>query len=116
MTLRSLVISTLLASAAALTADAVVPALGAAASAAKWELGVGRSKLLRAKTDIVRVFVADPTIANVIQVSPREVMLMGKAEGTTNVTIWLGDPAPRTVILVLRVSSEDQTSSPAVTR
>jgi Flp pilus assembly secretin CpaC len=111
-----LVFSALLLAAAALAADAVAPVLGAAVPTAEWELGVGRSKLLRAETNIVRVFVADSTIADVVQVSPREVMLMGKAEGRTDVTIWLGDPTPRTVILVLRVSSEDQTPSPAVAR
>ncbi|MGD0901145.1 MAG: pilus assembly protein N-terminal domain-containing protein [Thermoguttaceae bacterium] len=64
----------------------------------------GRSKLLRAGADIRRTAVADAGIADVIQVAPRELMIVGKAAGKTDVTIWIGDKAPEPVVLSVNVA------------
>ena len=50
-----------------------------------------RSKLLRSKIDISRSAVVDPTVCDVVQFSPREVSIIGKSQGATNVTFWFQD-------------------------
>lgn len=50
-------------------------------------LVVGQSQIL--KVDILdRVAVADPKIADVVVVSDREILVNGKAEGTTSLHVW----------------------------
>jgi len=60
-----------------------------------------RSTLMRSKVDISRSAVVDPSICDVIQFSPREVSIIGKSQGATNVTFWFHDPAllPRTFLV-----------------
>jgi pilus assembly protein CpaC len=49
---------------------------------------LGRGELVRFTSDIVRVAVAEPKIADAIVVSPREVMIAAKGVGKTTVAIW----------------------------
>lgn len=49
---------------------------------------VGKSKLIHLGTQVSRVAVGDPNIADFKVVSPTELMLLGKAVGTTNITMW----------------------------
>ena len=60
-----------------------------------------RSKLLRSKVDILRSAVVDPSVCDVVQFSPREVSIIGKSQGATNVTFWFQDPTlvPRTFLV-----------------
>jgi len=62
-----------------------------------------RSTLLRAKVDITRSAVVDPTICDVVQFSPHEVSIIGKSTGATNVTFWFQDPSilPRTFLVTV---------------
>jgi Flp pilus assembly secretin CpaC len=55
-------------------------------------LGIRRSLLLRAKVDIHRTAVVDPAICEIVQTTPRELSLVGRAAGQTNVTFWFSEP------------------------
>ncbi|HND52315.1 MAG TPA: pilus assembly protein N-terminal domain-containing protein [Pirellulaceae bacterium] len=68
------------------------------------KLSMRQSKLLRLRVDLFRTAVVDPTVCDVVQFSPREICLMGKSAGTTNVTFWIGDGEPRP--LTYRVTVE----------
>jgi pilus assembly protein CpaC len=65
------------------------------------EVNVGRSLLLRTKSDIYRTAVVDPRAVEVIQFTPREVSLIGKGTGATHVTFWFrdGDGVPVTYLV-----------------
>lgn len=62
---------------------------------------VHRSKLLRSQTEITRTAIVDPSICDVAQYTMRDVAIIGKAIGATNVTFWFSDPnvAPRTYLV-----------------
>ncbi|HET8746395.1 MAG TPA: type II and III secretion system protein family protein [Ramlibacter sp.] len=51
-------------------------------------LTAGRSALLRLQSDAARVSVGNPDIADVTLINPREVYLLGKKAGSTNVFVW----------------------------
>lgn len=51
-------------------------------------LVAGRGRLLRFATDLQRVAVAEPKIADAVVLSPREIMINAKAAGNTTVVIW----------------------------
>lgn len=54
-------------------------------------LTAGRGELLQFSDETTRVSVSDPTIADVVVVSPHEVVVNGKTSGATTVMIWHGD-------------------------
>lgn len=49
---------------------------------------VGKSLLIDLKSDAKRVSVANPEVAEVLVVTPRQVMINGLAEGETSIIIW----------------------------
>lgn len=49
---------------------------------------VGKSTVLQLPVATNRVAIADPNIADVVLIGPREVYVLGKAVGTTNLTSW----------------------------
>lgn len=51
-------------------------------------LSVGRSTLLRLPEPVSRVSIGNPTVADVTTISERELYLLGKDIGSTNVIIW----------------------------
>jgi pilus assembly protein CpaC len=51
-------------------------------------LHVGKSTLLRVPDSIDRISVGNPSIADVTLISQREIYLLGKALGATNVIVW----------------------------
>lgn len=57
-------------------------------------LVVGRGQLLQFPVDIKQVAASEPKIADVIVISPREVMVNAKGAGRTTVVIWDGGPSP----------------------
>jgi Flp pilus assembly secretin CpaC len=59
--------------------------------------------LLRAAANIRRAAVVDSRVSDVIQVGPRDVVLLGKGVGKTDVTIWIGDQTPQPVVVLVRV-------------
>lgn len=65
-------------------------------SAAEWEtrpvervsVTIGKSMLIETSASLARVSVADPRVADALVLSPRQVYLMGKTAGVTNLTLW----------------------------
>ena len=51
-------------------------------------LVTGKSTLLRLDAPIDRVSVGNPAVADVTIISPRELYLLGKSFGSTNVILW----------------------------
>ena len=52
------------------------------------QISIGKSRLYKYSEPITRISVADPAIADVMVVSPKEIYLVGKKVGATNVFIW----------------------------
>src|SRR5438105_5129621 len=53
-------------------------------------LTTGRGELLQFSSDIKQVAAAEPKIADVVVINPREVMVDAKEPGKTTVVIWEG--------------------------
>lgn len=51
-------------------------------------LAIGKSTLIDSQTDIKRVSLAAPEIADTIVLSPRQIYVVGKGVGSTNLTLW----------------------------
>lgn len=51
-------------------------------------LAVGKSALVRLQTEASRLSVGNPDIADVTLINPREVYVLGKKVGSTNVFVW----------------------------
>ncbi len=58
-------------------------------------LTLGRGELVQFSSDIVKVAVAEPKVADAIVVSPREVMIAAKGLGKTTVAIWETGKSPQ---------------------
>lgn len=66
-------------------------------SAPRFALTIGKSVILQSETDIARVSVAQPEVADFVLLSPRQVYVTGRAPGITNLTIWDKGDKIRTV-------------------
>jgi pilus assembly protein CpaC len=65
------------------------PAAQAQATAARdLFMAVGKSSIIDSPVDIERVLVADGEVAEAVAVSPREVVVNGKAPGQTTLIVW----------------------------
>lgn len=49
---------------------------------------LGKSTLVRLPAPVVRISVGNPSVADVVLINPREVYLLGKSIGSTNVILW----------------------------
>ena len=65
---------------------AQAPALSAALP--RVSLTAGRSTVLAIDFDITRIAVTNPAVADAVVVSPREVLIDGKAQGTISLIVW----------------------------
>jgi pilus assembly protein CpaC len=75
------------------------------------DLLLGRGELLQFNSDVVRVAVAEPKVADAVVVSPREVMVNAKGAGYTTVIVWETGLAPaRYNIRVVEDSSTSEAS------
>lgn len=70
---------------AALAADVGTPA---GETATPVDVPVGKSTLLRTPDAVARLSVGNPLVVDAIVISPREVYLLGKKVGSTNVIVW----------------------------
>ena len=68
------------------------------------DLRLGKASLLRLPQAVERISVGNPTIADVTMISPREVYILGKDLGTTNVIIW--GAGGHTTIVDARVTAD----------
>ncbi|KHK02263.1 type II and III secretion system protein family protein [Desulfovibrio sp. TomC] len=66
-------------------------------SAPRLALTIGKSVILQSETDIARVSVAQPDVADFVLLSPRQVYVTGRAPGITNLTLWDKGDKIRTV-------------------
>ncbi len=69
-----------------------------------------RSQLIVTRANVVRMAVADPSIVDVVQYSPREIAVIGLELGTTTLTIWFDDGSQPLIYLVetIRDPSEEE--------
>ncbi|MFT7642449.1 MAG: pilus assembly protein CpaC [Pirellulaceae bacterium] len=72
--------------------------------AGEFSVSVGRNKILRSDFDIYRSAVVDPSICEVSQFTPREVAIVGKRHGTTEVTFWMAGEDTRPASFLIRVT------------
>lgn len=68
------------------------------------QLVVGKSTLLRLPAPIARISVGNPAVADVTLISTRELYLLGKTFGSTNVIMWARNGA--TTIIDVSVSAD----------
>jgi len=59
-----------------------------AVSAPRLALTAGKSAVIKTQVDVARVSVGDPSVADFVLLSPRQVYVAGKASGVTNLTFW----------------------------
>ena len=91
-------------------AEAALPAAlpeGRTELAPAMQLAEGKSSIVRLQHPAARVAVGDARVADVILLNPREVYMLGRSVGTTNLIVWqkTGD----TVIADLTVSADTAT-------
>jgi pilus assembly protein CpaC len=80
--------------AAALFLLACVSAVAQSAVTREISVISGRGELLTFGRDVNKVVVSEPKIADALVVSPTEVMVNGKAPGTTTLVVWESGSAP----------------------
>ena len=90
---RSMACSCLLALCAALWspgvgAQGIVDSKAVASEVQRFELGVGKSKVVDLTTAIKRASLANPEVADTVVLSPKQIYLTGKAIGVTTLTLW----------------------------
>ena len=90
---RSMACSCLLALCAALWSQGVgaqgmVDSKAVATEVQRFELGVGKSKVVDLTTSIKRASLANPEVADTVVLSPKQIYLTGKAVGVTTLTLW----------------------------
>ncbi|MBM3746019.1 MAG: type II and III secretion system protein [Acidobacteria bacterium] len=104
MRVRLFPIVLLMCSAAALAQTQPVQAT---AAARELVLVAGRGELIQFATEVVRVAIAEPKIADAVVVSPRELMVNAKSVGRTTLVIWESGSEPlRYEIRVVADSTE----------
>lgn len=59
--------------------------------AAKLDVTLGKSTLLKLPNAIKRISVGSPSVADVMMINPQEVYVLGKIVGMTNITLWARD-------------------------
>ena len=72
----------------------------------KIKLRVRRSILLRTKVDVYRTAIVDEAVCDIVQFTPREVSIIGRAIGQTHVTFWFDDPAMAPLTYVVEVKPD----------
>ena len=60
----------------------------AAAQAEKLGVAVGKSVIVESKEPIKRISIARPDVADALVLSPRQIYIIGKTPGVTNLTLW----------------------------
>ena len=72
------------------------------------EVMVRRGKVLRTRMNLYRTAVVDPMVCDVIQFTPREVQIVGKAVGATHVTFWFEGGLRRPVTYLVRIVPDQE--------
>jgi Flp pilus assembly secretin CpaC len=69
------------------------------------KLTAGKQTIFRSPTNVHRTLVADPGVCGVNQFSARELAIVARAPGKTEVTIWLSDSEMAPLIYIVEVRS-----------
>ena len=69
-------------------AQGMIESKPVANEAQRFELGVGKSKVVDLTTSIKRASLANPEVADTVVLSPKQIYLTGKAIGVTTLTLW----------------------------
>ena len=69
----------------------------AQAGASDMDVTLGKSTLLKLPVPIKRISVGSPSIADVKMINSREVYVLGKLIGMTNITLWTKDGKSRVI-------------------
>jgi Flp pilus assembly secretin CpaC len=90
-----------------LAADRFVATSPLSVTGATLELRVarGRSRLLRSFAEVRRTAVADPSVMEILQVSPSELVIIGRSTGTTHLTVWPGNAFLSPVVILVHVAA-----------
>src|SRR5206468_12820514 len=67
------------------------------------KLRAGRSLQLRAKADVYRTAVVDPAVCDIAQFAPRELSVIGRRAGQTQITFWFDNPSMPSLKYVIDV-------------
>lgn len=70
------------------------------------ELSIGKSSLMRVAAPIERISVGNPNIADISMINSRELYLIGKNYGSTNLLIWRRDGATMAVDVNVNIDAE----------
>lgn len=70
--------------------------------AAPLRIASGKSRLVKVASDILRVAVGNPDNLDVILITPREIYVLGKQAGSTNIFLW--SKGGKTTVLEITVS------------
>jgi pilus assembly protein CpaC len=66
----------------------------------EFELIERRSQLVIARANVVRAIIADPSIIDLVQYSPREFSIIGLGRGSTTLTLWFENESEPLIYLV----------------
>jgi len=72
---------------------------------------LGRSRLLSFPNGIRRTALSNAGVSDVVQVGPKDLLVLGMHEGVTNFTVWLASSLAPPAVIVVRVErrpSQDQ--------
>jgi pilus assembly protein CpaC len=72
-------------------------------SAQSLSLVVGKGQVLNFPANVARASITDPKIASVIVISPKEILINGKAAGVTNLLVW--DEAEKSQVFDVQVQA-----------
>lgn len=72
------------------------------------ELIERRSQLMITKANVVRYAIADPSVVDIIQFSPKELSLLGLARGTTTLHMWFEGHTEPVIYLVKTIRDPEQ--------
>ncbi len=64
---------------------------------------LGRSRLLRFPKGIRRTVVSNAGSSDVLQVGPKDVLVLGRKPGAANLTVWPASPRAAPAVIVVRV-------------
>ena len=69
-------------------------------------------RLLRTSADVDRAAVVDKAICDAVRLSPHEISVLGRRQGTTHLTIWFKDRRHRPLTFLVRVQSNPVIQEP----
>lgn len=75
--------------------------------ASDMNLILGKSTLLKLPVSITRISVGSPKVADVVMVNPREVYILGKLIGTTNITLWAKNGKSKMIDVTVLMDAND---------